>query len=1003
MLCPVEQVLATGKAVALVNDTTLVSRDGREYQVADSAAPIRDHVGDMRGVVLVFHDVSDQYRMKEMLRESEERLRLAMDATSEGLWDLNIRTGLVHFSPQWLAQLGYTHEQTPQPVDFLESIVHPEDQLRAKDAAQAHLNGITAVYECEMRVRMKSGQYRHHLFCGKIVKRDAGGQPLRAVGAMKDISERIRSEQELRSSKQEIETILQSLQSGLLIIDAETHEIVEANPAACRMIGLPRQDVVGHRCHRFVCPAEAEACPITDLGQVVDNSDRMLLTADHRWIPILKTVVPVTLGDRECLLESFVDITERKRAEDVLRSTMTELELTNRQLEETIARANEMALLAEMANVAKSQFLANMSHEIRTPMNGVIGMTGLLLDTDLTPEQRQYAEMVRTSGDNLLSLINNILDFSKIEAGKLELEMLDFDLRTTMEDVVEMLAVKAHEKGLELTCLVDPGVPSFLRGDAGRLRQIVVNLVGNAMKFTREGEVDIRIGLEQETEKTVLLRFTIRDTGIGIPADRQGILFTMFSQVDGSTTRKYGGTGLGLAISKQLAEKMGGRIGVHSEEGKGSTFWFTVELARTADARPGESPGCGEIAGLHALVVDDHETNRLLVNTLLLSWGCRPAEAKDGPTALRMLQDGLRSGDPFHVAVIDYLMPEMDGLELGLRISEDPELGDVRLILMSSLGQGGEITHIAKDRFAAWLTKPLRQAQLKECLAMAVGAGAAEDRKREHPMSKPSSVAEPVRRNIRILLAEDNLINQKVARVMLEKFGYRVDAVSNGQEAVEALIHIPYDLVLMDCQMPEMDGFEATRLIRGGNRCLDPGVPIVAMTANAMRGDRERCIEAGMDDYIAKPVQPRELADMVDRLVTRIRSEEFRPRPAPDAPPPEIPAEEEVFRGQNLLARLMDDREFAQEVVTAFLDDLPVQIRKLREFLRTGDAGGACRQAHTIKGAAGNIEAPAIRALAVDLEKAGRDGRLEEALNILPQLDAAFARLREALEKAGWV
>ena len=1001
--CPVQRVLATGKAVAPVNDTTLVSRDGREYQVADSAAPIRDHGGEIRGTVLVFHDVSDQYRMKELLRESEERLRLAMDATSEGIWDLNIGTGIVHVSPQWLRQLGYTQEDTFQRLEFLQSIVHPEDLPRAMEAGQAHLEGVTALYECEMRIRMKSGQYRHHLFCGKVVKWDADGQPVRVVGAMRDISERIRSEEELRSSKQEVETILQSLQSGLMIIDAETHEIVEANPAACKMIGLPRQDVVGHRCHRFVCPSEVGACPIMDLGQVVDNSDRILLRVDHQRVPILKTVVPIMLGDRRCLLESFIDITERKRSEDTLRSTMAELEVTNRQLEEAIARANEMASLAEMANIAKSQFLANMSHEIRTPMNGVIGMTGLLLDTDLTQEQRQFAEIVRTSGDNLLALINNILDFSKIEAGKLELEMLDFDLRATMEDVVEMLAVKAYEKGLELTCLVDPGVPSFLRGDPGRLRQIVVNLVGNAMKFTHQGEVDIRIGVERETEETVLLRFTIRDTGIGIPADRQDLLFTMFSQVDGSTTRKYGGTGLGLAISKQLAEKMGGRIGVHSEEGKGSTFWFTVELTKKSGEQPTESACLGAVAGLHVLVVDDHETNRLLVNTLLLSWGCRPDEAEDGPAALRMLQDGRRNGDPFQVAVIDHLMPEMDGSELSLRIKEDPELGGVQLILMSSLGQGSEIAHLVKDRFGACLTKPLRQAQLRECLAMVAGAGVPADRDGGGAAPKLRGAAEPVLRNIRILLAEDNLINQKVARVMLEKLGYRVDAVSNGLEAVDALIHIPYDMVLMDCQMPEMDGFEATRLIREGVRCLNPRVPIVAMTANAMRGDREQCIEAGMDDYIAKPVQPRELADLIDRLVARIHVEDIRSSVSTDGPLRGNARAEEAFDERNLLARLMGDREFAREVIAAFLHALPVQIRQLEDSLRAGDTAGAYRQAHTIKGAAGNVEALAIRTLAADLEKAGKEEKFEEALRMLPRLDAEFERLKETLKKDGWI
>jgi len=1001
--CPVQQVLATGRTVEPVNDTTLVARDGCEYQVADSAAPIRDYDGQIQGAVLVFHDVSEQYRTKETLRESEERLRLVLDATSEGLWDWDIRTGVVHFSPQWIRQLGYSPEDVPPSIKSMLSLIHPEDLPRVREVLQAHFDGGTALFECQDRLLMKSGKYRHNLHRGKVVERDADGNPLRIVGADSDITERIRSERALRSSKQEVETIIDSLQNGLMIIDAETHAIIEANPAACKMIGLPRGDVVGHRCHRFVCPAQAGACPITDMGQPVDNSDRILLTADSRAVPILKTVIPIALGERRCLLESFVDITERKRSEDALRSTMAELEVTNLQLEEAIARANEMAALAEMASIAKSQFLANMSHEIRTPMNGVIGMTGLLLDTDLTPEQRQYAEIVRSSGDNLLSLINNILDFSKIEAGKLELETLDFDLRTTMEDIVEMLAVKAHEKGLELTCMVEPEVPSLLRGDPGRLRQIVVNLAGNAMKFTHEGEVAIRIGLERATDTHVTPRFAIRDTGIGIPAERQSILFTMFSQVDGSTTRKYGGTGLGLAISKQLAEKMGGRIGVESEQGKGSTFWFTAEFARQPDAKSGATPSYAEIAGLRVLVVDDHETNRLLVNTLLLSWGCRPAEAEDGQTALHMLEDGVRRGDPFHAALIDYQMPEMDGVELGRRIAENPEIGGTRLILMSSLGQGADTTHLTTDRFAACLTKPLRQAHLRECLALAMGHGGSEDRGTRRTIATRQPVVGPDRRNVRILLAEDNPTNQKVARVVLEKFGFRVDVASNGQEAVEALILIPYDLVLMDCQMPEMDGFEATRLIRGGGRCLNPRVPIVAMTANAMRGDRERCIEAGMDDYIAKPVQPRELAELIDRLLSRVPKDEgVRDRSSGESPPV-IPADGEVFRERDLLERLMDDRDLAREIVAGFLDDLPRQVARLRDFIDAHDAAGAHRQAHTIKGAAGNVGAPAIRALAVELEEMGKAGRFDEVLKMLPLLDAELEKLRIDLEQKSWI
>jgi PAS domain S-box-containing protein len=810
---------------------------------------------------------------------------------------------------------------------------------------------------------------------------------------------------ELRESKQEVETILQSLQNGVLIVDAETHAILEANHAACEMIGAPREELVGHTCHNFVCPAQKGACPVTDKGQKVDNSERVLVNAKGEHVPILKTVIPITLGDRNCLLESFVEITKLKQGEEALRSAMTELEATNYALEEAIARANEMALRAELASAAKSEFLANMSHEIRTPMNGVIGMTGLLLDTELTPEQRQYAGLVRSSGENLLSLINDILDFSKIEARKLDLEVLDFDLRTTVEDAAEMLAVKAGEKKLELTCLIEPEVPSFVRGDPGRLRQIVVNLAGNALKFTDRGEVSIRVSLDHETDTHATLRFVFRDTGIGIPADRLGMLFSAFTQVDGSTTRKYGGSGLGLAISKQLVGLMGGTIEVESEEGKGSIFRFTVTLAKQPEKPADISDKRPEIVGLHVLVVDDHATNRLLVTTLLRSWGCRPAEAVDGEAAMAMLLDAARREDPFQIAVIDLQMPGMDGEKLGRTIKANSETRETCLILMSSLGLRGDAARVEQAGFSGYLTKPLRQSQLRGALSLVMGREASADDNIRRPIVTKHTVAESERRSVAILLAEDNPINQKVAQAILNKLGYRADVVADGVEAVEALSRIPYDLVLMDCQMPEMDGLEATRRIRDATSgALDPHVPIIAMTANAMQGDRERCMNAGMDDYLSKPVQPGELAEMLNRWLSRVagdsRPRKISPR---ETPPKGVQSQDEVFRESEFLERIMDDRDLARTIVAGFLNDIPHQVRKLRDFLNEGDASGAGRQAHSIKGAAANMGAPSLREVAFEMEETGKGSKLADALDLLPRLETEVERLKRSLEQSGLV
>ncbi|MBA4368203.1 MAG: hypothetical protein C0403_11280 [Desulfobacterium sp.] len=816
-----------------------------EQRIADRTAKLKQTTDQLR------IDIAERERAEKALKGSEERFKQLLNSSPDSivLYDNN---GFVKYlNPAFTNLFGWTFEELEnKQIDFVPESEKPET-----------LEALEKIKKGEKIVAMKSKRITKD---GKIINVslsvsevwDDEGKSTGNVVSLRDETAKRETERNLEQSEKRNRAVLEANPDPMVLYDMDG-KVFYFNPAFTRVFGWPLDELRGKKLDRFV---PEKNWPETKLmiekllaGEQLSGIESCRYTKTGDEIPVsisaalYKGIEGETLGS----VINLRDISNIKASEKELK------------------RAIEVA---ELANKAKSEFLANMSHEIRTPMNGVIGMTELLITTDLKAEQKEYAEIVRTSANSLLNVINDILDVSKIEAGKLEIEDIPFNLRSLLEEITDILSPRLQENNLELAVLIDENVYACLIGDPGRIRQIILNLAGNSVKFTKLGSIKIQVKVTQETDSHTTLFVSVQDTGIGISPQNQERLFQSFSQVDASTTRKYGGTGLGLSISKQLVGMMGGEIGVESEEGKGATFWFSMKLKKQKVKEKDIDLLTKSLQGKRILVVDDNPVNHEVIFSILKSRDCHLHSAKSSDEAMRLLGLAVETNGPFDIALIDHMMPITDGMQLGKMIRNDQRFKGLLLVMITSCGMRGDARKAESVGFSAYISKPIKRSQLIACLLKLLGNQEKTDHDgNEKALVTRHSLDEDRLRNLNILLAEDNPINSKLAILILGKMGFHVTAVKNGIEAIERLEKSEYHIVLMDVQMPEMDGFEATRRIRSkDSKVINASIPIIAMTAHAMKGDREKCLENGMDDYITKPINSQQIFEAIKKQINRV-------------------------------------------------------------------------------------------------------------------------------------
>ncbi|MDB6034886.1 MAG: sensor hybrid histidine kinase [Verrucomicrobiales bacterium] len=941
--------------------------------------PLYDAVGRVIGIQGIFWDVTHRKKTEEELAYERDLLRALLDHIPDRIYFKDTQSRFLRCSKSMANRLGLKN-----PIEVIGKTdfdFHPrelaeqffEDEQKLISTGEPLINKLEKQSDTDGRTIWAS--------VTKVPIYNRGGQIAGLIGLSRDITQLKETEQALREAEEKYRAIYENAVEGIFQTSYQGH-FLSANPALARMYGYDSpEDLVTRltdiRHQLYVDPRRREEFSrlmrekgaVTGFESQIYRKDGQVI-----WISESARTVRDAQGNILYYEGAVEDVTGRKLAED-------ERE-----------RAREAAL--ESARV-KSQFLANMSHEIRTPMNAITGMTGLLLDTRVNQEQREFVETIRDSTHTLLSIINDILDFSKIEAGKMTFEVIDFELRDAVETTVEMLAEHAQKKGLDLACWLDPEAPNFVRGDPSRFRQVLANLLSNAVKFTERGEVLVRATKEAETDTTVVVRMAVSDTGVGIEQKAIAKIFEAFTQADGSTTRKYGGTGLGLTISRQMVELMHGEMGVESEPGKGSTFWFKLPFEKGSARLQQESRefGSGDLAGLRVLVVDDTSTHRDILVDQLARWKVSESIACDAPEAMNLLRRAASSGNPFDLVLLDMEMKQSDGFALAREIHSTPGLPETRLLVLTGLGRRLEPSLMQSIGISACLAKPIRQSRLFDCLVEVMSgngrpAQGAENNQEPQALASRHSIST----SVRILLAEDNMVNQRLALRQLKKLGYNADAVANGIEVLDAVQRIGYDIILMDCQMPEMDGYEVTRQIRQndpeGTRKALPY--IIALTANALHGDREKCLAAGMNDYLTKPLHLSDLEAVLERALLMV----------PLAPRHEVPREGAIDSA--IIAGLRELREPGQpdplkELIELFIKDAKPRIERMQAALNEKDGNGLASAAHTLKGSASNLGARGLAGLCSQLEKIGKSGDLAEAANILLDVRSEFQFVETSL------